>query len=90
MEEAKVSTKGAVVIPSSLRKKLGIRPGESVAVTEVNGRLEIIPLSKDPVSSLRGCFKKAKKTKELIAEARKNDIGHDEILASRVKTRKKK
>jgi len=87
MNETIVSTKGAVVIPAALRKKLGILPGEKVAVTEINGKLQIIPLSRDPVSSLRGCLKKGKTVKELIAQARKRDTEHEVSLASRRKMR---
>lgn len=54
-------------MPSALRKKQGILPGEKVTVTEIDGRLQISSLFKDPVTSLLGCFKNDKKTKELIA-----------------------
>lgn len=82
MTETIVSTKGAVVIPAGLRKKLGILPGCKVAVTEVDGKVQIIPLSDDPVISLRGCLKTEKTVKEMIQEARLLDAHHEKQLIS--------
>ncbi|WP_232473423.1 AbrB/MazE/SpoVT family DNA-binding domain-containing protein [Thermococcus thioreducens] len=33
----KVDTKGRVVIPKDIRKKMGIRPGEEFLITEIDG-----------------------------------------------------
>ena len=82
MIEITVSTKGAVVIPAGLRKKLGILPGHKVAVTEVNGKVQIIPLSADPVASLRGSLKTNKTVKRMIREARDEDEAHERLLTS--------
>jgi len=81
MTEATVSTKGAVVIPATIRKKLGILPGRKVAVTEIDGKVEIIPLSDDPVTSLRGCLKTAKSIRELLQEARNIDDEHEKFIS---------
>jgi len=80
MIETTVSTKGAVVIPARLRKKLGILPGRKVAVSEVNGKVQIIPLSKDPVVSLRGCLKTHRNVRQMIHEARNSDVEHENFL----------
>lgn len=40
---AKVSTKGRVTIPSEIRKKYDIKPGDKVAFRIVNGALQVKP-----------------------------------------------
>ncbi len=52
MEEAKISSKGQLVIPKYLRDALGLKPGTSVLVTSVENRIIIIPKPDDPVKSL--------------------------------------
>lgn len=39
-----VSPKYQVVIPSEIRRKLGIRPGQKVEVLVYEGRMELIPV----------------------------------------------
>ncbi len=52
METVTVSPKYQVVIPSSVRKALGIRPGESIQVIPYENRIEFIPVRK--ARSMRG------------------------------------
>jgi len=49
-----VSSKGWVVIPSSLRKRLGLKPGMKVMVTEEKGKIVLTPQIRDPVNELFG------------------------------------
>jgi AbrB family looped-hinge helix DNA binding protein len=49
--ETKVSTKGQVVLPSPLRRKLGIRAGDSLAVSVQSGSLVLTPSRSSPPSS---------------------------------------
>jgi AbrB family looped-hinge helix DNA binding protein len=53
IEHAKVSSKG-LVIPAAFRKRLGIKRGTQVAVTEQNGALLVPPLTATFIRSLRG------------------------------------
>lgn len=85
MKEKKVSAKGAVIIPAYLRKKLGIIPGRKVAVTEVNGKVQIIPLSEDPVAALKGSLKTGKSMKALLMEAREKDAYHEKLLTKGIR-----
>ncbi|MGC2619918.1 MAG: AbrB/MazE/SpoVT family DNA-binding domain-containing protein [Acidobacteriaceae bacterium] len=59
--ETTVSTKGQVVLPGPLRRRLGIRPGDSLDATVVADRIVLVPRRKrtrparivnDPVSGL--------------------------------------
>jgi AbrB family looped-hinge helix DNA binding protein len=59
--QTKVSTKGQVVLPGPLRRRLDIRPGESLEVSIEDGRIVLTPHKKrsyrvklvtDPVTGL--------------------------------------
>ncbi len=72
MEEAKVSSKGQIVIPKRLREKLGIREGEKVTIEEADEVVLVMKKVKRPVKAMRGLFKgKAKRSSvELVRELR--------------------
>jgi AbrB family looped-hinge helix DNA binding protein len=53
---ATVSSKGQVVIPSALRKKLRIVGGTRVAVSEKNGEITLTPNPYDALLALEGCL----------------------------------
>jgi len=55
METVTVSSKYQVVIPRSIRKVLGIRPGQKVQVIQYENRIELIPLR--PIKKTRGFLK---------------------------------
>jgi len=66
---AKVSAKGAVVIPADLRKKLGIEPGSKVYFIEVSGAVQIVPVPINPIQAARGLLKAGRLlTEELLAQ----------------------
>jgi AbrB family looped-hinge helix DNA binding protein len=57
--ETRVSTKGQVVLPARVRRKLGLRPGDSLDVSADSGRVILTPrkrrlrkarIIKDPVT----------------------------------------
>ena len=52
--KAKVSSKGWVVIPASLRKKFGIKPGIQIEFREEAERIVLIPGAEDPVKEYYG------------------------------------
>jgi len=52
METVKVSPKYQVVIPLTVRRALGIRPGQKVQVIRYGERIELIPLR--PLREIRG------------------------------------
>ncbi len=55
MEAVTVSSKYQVVIPSAIRKSLGVRPGQKVHVILYDNRIEVIPIR--PVEETRGFLK---------------------------------
>ena len=67
--ETKASTKGQVVIPSSVRRKLGITTGTRIHVEldEENAQIILKPITREYIHSLRGKFRGAGLVKELEA-----------------------
>lgn len=52
MEVVTLSPKYQVVIPLSIRKALGLKPGQKLEVLESNGKVELVP--QKPISAYRG------------------------------------
>ncbi|MDY7039736.1 MAG: AbrB/MazE/SpoVT family DNA-binding domain-containing protein [Chloroflexota bacterium] len=52
METVTVSPKFQVVIPRTIRKSLGIRPGQKIQVIRYENRIELISLG--PIQETRG------------------------------------
>jgi AbrB family looped-hinge helix DNA binding protein len=70
---SKVTTKGQVVIPSKLRKKLGIRKGTQVVFVEEEKHIILQPLTPDYIRSLRGSLKGKPSALDYLLEQRKRD-----------------
>ena len=69
MEEAKILKKGHLVIPVHIRKKLGLKPGDSVKLFDYEGAIHIIPSSKNPVKEGIGILpRRPSLTKKLLHE----------------------
>lgn len=75
--ETTATTKGQIVIPSSIRRKLGIRSGTRIQVEldDANSRIILRPITRELVHSLRGKLKGKGLLKELSAEkAREKEL----------------
>ena len=57
MGRAKVSPKGQIVIPASIRKKHGIKPGSIMEITEGDDRIILKLAPKDPIEEAMGMLK---------------------------------
>jgi AbrB family looped-hinge helix DNA binding protein len=68
--ETTATTKGQVVIPSSIRRKLGIKTGTRIQVEldEDKGQIILKPITREYIHSLRGRFKGKGLLKELAEE----------------------
>jgi AbrB family looped-hinge helix DNA binding protein len=71
--ETTATAKGQIVIPSSLRKKLGIKEGTRIQIelNEDAGEIVLKPITREFVHSLRGKFKGRGLLKALMAEKKK-------------------
>jgi len=71
--ETTATSKGQIVIPSSIRRKLAIREGTRIRIELDEEAKEIIlkPITRDYVHSLRGKFKGKGLMKTLMAEKKR-------------------
>jgi AbrB family looped-hinge helix DNA binding protein len=68
METTKLSTKGQVILPKTLRDAYGWNPGTEFAVEEVPGGIALRPLRSSPPSRLEdvaGCLRYTGRAKTL-------------------------
>ena len=54
MEKSVVTVKGQIVIPSKLRRKLGIQRGTQVVLYERNGEIIIKPVTDEYIRNMAG------------------------------------
>ena len=69
MPTVTATTKGQVVIPAALRKKLKIRKGTQFSVSEKDGKIILEPIAEDPIKAGRGMLG----TKGKVLRALMND-----------------
>ena len=71
--ETSVTSKGQIVIPASVRQKLGIKEGTriQIEVDEIAKQIILKPITREYVHSLRGKFKGKGLLEELMAEKQK-------------------
>ncbi len=67
--ETTATTKGQVVIPSSIRRKLGIKSGTRIQIEldEANALIILKPITREYIHSLRGRHKGKGLLSELVA-----------------------
>ena len=71
MSVAQISSKGQILIPRQLRRKLGLKAGGKVQLIEEGGRLVIAPAPDDPIAAATGFLTgKFSLTGELLREHR--------------------
>jgi AbrB family looped-hinge helix DNA binding protein len=76
---ATVSSKGQLVIPAEIRKKLRIKGGTRVAVDERDGQITLTPNPFDALLALRGCLSHVQEDVEAVMmEERRKDRERDE------------
>lgn len=71
--ETTATSKGQIVIPSSIRRKLGIKEGTRIQIELKEDEKEIIlkPITREYIHSLRGKFKGKGLMKALMAEKKR-------------------
>lgn len=71
--ETTATSKGQIVIPSSMRRKLGIREGTRIQIELNEDEKEIVlkPITREYIHSLRGKFRGKGLLQELMAEKQK-------------------
>ena len=77
MEQSVVTFKGQIVIPSRLRKKVGIKQGTRVFLEEKNGDIIVHPATPEFYDRTRGILKGGGLVK-LLEESRRKEKEHEE------------
>jgi len=71
MKTSVVTVKGQVVIPATIRKKLGIKEGSKIAFIEKDDKLYIQPLDKNYFESMAGAVETKGKMLRSLREDKK-------------------
>ena len=73
-----VTQKGQVVIPSKIRKKLNIKKGTRLFVSEEENRITMTPLDTDYISRMKGSVKSDESVSDFILRERAEDFARME------------
>jgi len=71
-----VSSRGQVVLPSPVRRKLGLRKGTRISIViekENEKRMVLCPVENDVIRELRGILKDGGKALDILQEERRRD-----------------
>lgn len=72
--ESTVTSKGQIVIPSSIRRRLGIKEGTRIKIEESGNEIILKPITREYVHSLRGKFRGKGLMKALMAEKKREKV----------------
>jgi AbrB family looped-hinge helix DNA binding protein len=73
MDVAYVSSKGQLVIPARIRRRLGIKPGTKVCFVKQGSDILFRPITKKYIHGMSGMLKSgASVTKDLLKERKKD------------------
>jgi len=70
----KLSQKGWVVIPATLREKYGLKPGANLQVVDYGGVLSIVPAFMDPIKSGAGMLKGGDSLTQALVEEHRQEL----------------
>ena len=84
MESAYVTSKGQLVIPVKIRRKLGIKPGTKICFVEREHEVLFQPVTKEHIRNLAGMLKSTTSaTGELLKERQLDKEREDKKFARR-------
>jgi AbrB family looped-hinge helix DNA binding protein len=69
--ETTATAKGQIVIPASIRRRLGIKEGPRIKIEEKGKEIILKPITREYVHSLRGRFRGKGLMKALMAEKKR-------------------
>ena len=69
--ETTATSKGQIVIPSSIRRRLGIKEGTRIKIEESGNEIILKPITREYVHSSRGKFRGKGLMKALMAEKKR-------------------
>ncbi|MBM3167005.1 MAG: AbrB/MazE/SpoVT family DNA-binding domain-containing protein [Chloroflexi bacterium] len=79
MAIVKTSSKGQIVIPKEIRRRLGLKAGQRVNLKLVDEqRIEITAVPADPVEAYCGVFRKGSSLTAALLKERRQDLIREE------------
>lgn len=75
--KVKLSQKGRIVIPETLRKKHGLKPGADLRVVDYGGVLSIVPVLYNPIQEGAGMLKGDDSLTEAIIKEHRQERQYD-------------
>jgi len=78
MQVVTASSRGQIVIPKEIRKRLNIVAGKRLSVKAEGDRVLLTPLPDDPVEAFCGIFKEKSSLTRALTEHREEDKLHEE------------
>ncbi len=87
MDTAYVTTKGQLVIPARIRRKLGIKPGTKVCFVERGNEILFQPVTKEYIRSVCGMLKSTTSVTEELLNERKKDREREETKLEKLRAR---
>ena len=69
--ETTATSKGQIVIPSSVRRKFGIKEGTRIQIEENGKHIILTPITREHIHSLRGKYRGKGLLKALMAEKKR-------------------
>ncbi len=77
------SSRGQIVIPKDVRKKLKIGPGKKILIRAEGDRAILFPLPDDPVTHFLGIFEEGPSLTEALLSERRKEHAHEEKKIAR-------
>lgn len=87
MSTGNVTTKGQLVIPAKIRRRLGIKAGTRVRFIERGGEIVLQPVTAAAVRGLCGVLQSETSVTADLLEERRRDRGHEEQRIAKFRTR---
>jgi len=72
--ETTATSKGQIVIPSSIRRRLGIKEGTRIKIEESGNEIILKPITREYVHNLRGKFRGKGLMRALMAEKKREKV----------------
>ncbi|MCX5996247.1 MAG: AbrB/MazE/SpoVT family DNA-binding domain-containing protein [Chloroflexi bacterium] len=81
MAIVRTSTKGQVVIPGEIRKKLGLKAGQRLSVNLTKeGKIELTPLPLEPAAAFCGIYKQGKSLTGVLLREHRQELKSEKHL----------
>lgn len=84
MDSVYVTTRGRIVIPAQLRRKLGIKLGTKVCFIERGSDILFQPITKQYIRSVCGMLKSTSSTSKELLNERSKDEAKEEVKQRRL------